>query len=78
MKSKIVKLPDRRRIHVCDVCGSSKAWSESWSWYGSLLTEECGNVVKTCSDKCRAKIVDPELFFATRFGRKPGDKYYRK
>lgn len=45
------------RIHKCDICGKTEPWSESWSYYGSLASEEFGHTLKFCSKKC-AKGVD--------------------
>jgi hypothetical protein len=49
-----------RRKHVCNVCQSCGEWGSGWQSYGSALIEDEGlPVLKTCSEKCRAKIDDP-------------------
>lgn len=65
------------RLHTCCVCGTEAEWSESWSWWGSMFSHESGHVLRTCSDKCRKKVPDPEKLFLKTFGRKPNSRYYR-
>lgn len=46
--------------HTCNVCQSCGEWDSRWQYYGSILIAEEGlPLLKTCSDKCRAKIDDP-------------------
>ena len=48
--------PPTKRNHICDICGKSGKWSPSWNWFGSLLDEEDGVVLKTCATECRQKV----------------------
>jgi hypothetical protein len=46
--------------HTCNVCQACGPWDSGWQHYGSILIEEEGlPLLKTCSDKCRARIDDP-------------------
>jgi hypothetical protein len=45
------------REHACDICDSRGAWADGWHWFGSMLDEEDGVVLKTCSDSCREKVI---------------------
>lgn len=40
--------------HTCTVCGKKGEWSDTWSWYGSILLMESQpeDIPKACSDKC--------------------------
>lgn len=48
------------RLHECCVCGHVAEWGSSWWWYGSVLDEENGKVLKYCTDKCRPYQRDPK------------------
>jgi hypothetical protein len=53
----------RREKHTCNVCQACAEWGSGWQHYGSILIEEEGlPVLKTCSDKCRAKIDNPAIW----------------
>lgn len=50
------------KFHKCDVCGKIAPWSESWSWHGSLLSQEAGEIVEVCSQKCQTEANIDEIF----------------
>lgn len=64
-------------IHRCDVCGQESAWTESWSWWGSLGSEDHGHVLKFCSDNCK-DMVDPEPLWKKKFGCSSKDRKYTR
>lgn len=48
--------PDLTALHTCDVCRKTSPWTDDWQWYGSLKHQgDCGHIVRTCSDACRAR-----------------------
>lgn len=61
--------------HTCNVCQGCGSWGPGWEFYGSILIEEEGlPLLKTCSDKCRAKIDDPDrwlLLLWAKMGARP-------
>lgn len=57
-------IANRPRIHTCDICGTGNMWVEAWSWYGSMLDEEDGVVLKICGEPCMEKLKglgDPDV-----------------
>jgi len=72
-----LKMPEQRRLHVCDGCGKEFVWDENSIWFGSLATEDCGHVLKMCSDGCRDSIGNPSAFFEKKFGRPIESRFYR-
>lgn len=40
------------RLHTCSVCGKAEPWGPTWSWYGSLMDCDNGDVVKYCGPDC--------------------------
>lgn len=65
-------------IHKCDHCGREGEWSEGWSRWGSLFTDEFGHSVVACSDECFQSIGDHEKAFVNKYGRKPSSSFYTR
>lgn len=40
--------------HICTVCGKRGKWSDTWSWYGSVLLMDAlpQDIPKACSAEC--------------------------
>lgn len=43
------------KLHMCNICGKTAKWSDTWQWYGSLLDEEESTYTASCSEACRQK-----------------------
>ena len=56
---------DGRKLHVCDVCKQVNVWDADWAWYGPLEPEWPEDIIKTCSDKCRAS-TDVERMYTVK------------
>jgi hypothetical protein len=52
-------IPVKQGKHKCTVCGMRSDWNDSWQWYGAI-DDDGMPIIKTCSDKCRSEISDPE------------------
>ena len=76
--SNIVQSGIEKRKHRCHRCGKEAPWDDNWSWWGSLLTEDCGDILKICSDDCRSMVHDPEAMFKRVFGRSVDSKFYKR
>jgi hypothetical protein len=40
------------RLHTCSICGKTDIWGPSWSWFGSLMDLDNGEIVKFCGPEC--------------------------
>ena len=60
-----------KKKYICDVCGSESFWTKNHSRWGSILTDEYGHSVVTCSDDCRKKLTNPAKKFREKYGRAP-------
>ena len=72
----ISKMPYKKK-HTCDHCNKRGEWYEGWERWGSMMTEEYGHMVITCSDKCRTELGNPETAFKKKYGRSAGSRYYK-
>lgn len=66
------------RLHTCDNCGKESQWGDGWMRWDSMLTQEFGHAVITCSDECRNEIGDPAEFFKKKYGRSAGSNFYTR
>lgn len=52
-----MKVEQGKRLWMCDGCGRTDVWGESWQWYGSLKDLDDSaweRMAIACSDQCRS------------------------